>query len=453
MDAPSAPRAPAGERIAPTRAPGGSSPTGVLISVALHVLLLAWILHETATPFPAGENAPAVELELVYETEPTAVAGAADTPREATEDPVRAPAPPDAEIGLEPPGLPAAVDAAMIRAEPPEPSAIPLPDPPPVEIAADPTPAERQAALSEPPAETSEPAPETASAPAEAAASPTAPAPAPRQATRLSPPSPSDAAVAPLRTPRSASRTTPQPRPQSQTSAAKRDRAPLPAAPPARVAARPPPAAAIPQPAAAQPTLSRTRGSERRRMPPDASPPARVAARAAPDAAATPRSAAERSPPPTGADTRRPGRGERATRPEPGPAPAQGGADRPAAPRADPVRATPSRAPERSAPARAVEAESSPGSASGAAYGSLVNAELNRRKRYPAIAQAMGVEGSVGVSFTIGAGGRIVSHAITRSSGHASLDESVRSLMASVAFPPPPGGAFPYATSIRFRLE
>ena len=69
------------------------------------------------------------------------------------------------------------------------------------------------------------------------------------------------------------------------------------------------------------------------------------------------------------------------------------------------------------------------------------------------MAQAMGIEGSVGVSFTIGASGRMVSHAITPPSGHASLDDSVRSLMASVAFPPPPGGVFPYATSIRFRLE
>jgi protein TonB len=90
---------------------------------------------------------------------------------------------------------------------------------------------------------------------------------------------------------------------------------------------------------------------------------------------------------------------------------------------------------------------------SGSAYGSLVNAELNRRKRYPPMARDMGIEGSVGVSFTVGASGRVVSHAITRPSGHASLDESVRSLMASVAFPPPPGGVFPYSTSIRFRLE
>jgi protein TonB len=88
-----------------------------------------------------------------------------------------------------------------------------------------------------------------------------------------------------------------------------------------------------------------------------------------------------------------------------------------------------------------------------ASYAGLVIAELNRRKFFPAAARAAGVTGAVGVAFTIGPSGRVVSQSVTRSSGNASLDGAARAIMSAIHAPPPPGGRFSTATSIRFNLN
>lgn len=94
----------------------------------------------------------------------------------------------------------------------------------------------------------------------------------------------------------------------------------------------------------------------------------------------------------------------------------------------------------------------SAGAVSSAAYGALVAAELNRRKRYPETARAAAAQGVVMVSFVVGSSGRVASHAITRSSGHAALDGAVSQMMAAVQLPPPPGGTFRASAPVRFNL-
>jgi protein TonB len=91
--------------------------------------------------------------------------------------------------------------------------------------------------------------------------------------------------------------------------------------------------------------------------------------------------------------------------------------------------------------------------ASRASYASLLAAELNRHKTYPSSARAAGVTGSVGLAFTVGAAGEVVSHAITRSSGSAALDGAVEAMVAAVRAPPPPGGAFHANTTVNFNIQ
>lgn len=86
------------------------------------------------------------------------------------------------------------------------------------------------------------------------------------------------------------------------------------------------------------------------------------------------------------------------------------------------------------------------GGLSGAAYAGKVRAILQAR------ANALGIEdqeGAVGLSFVIGSSGRMESHAITRTSGSASVDRMIRGMMASSSFPPPPGGRFAGSVTIR----
>jgi protein TonB len=87
------------------------------------------------------------------------------------------------------------------------------------------------------------------------------------------------------------------------------------------------------------------------------------------------------------------------------------------------------------------------------AYASLLAAEVARHKVYPAAARAAQATGSVGVTFTVGASGRVVSHSITRSSGNAALDAAVHAMMAAVHAPPPPGGVFRSSTNVNFSLH
>jgi protein TonB len=111
---------------------------------------------------------------------------------------------------------------------------------------------------------------------------------------------------------------------------------------------------------------------------------------------------------------------------------------------------------ELGAPARRAGVENGSGDApsvSRSAYAALVSAEINRHKLYPAGARAAGAEGSVGMVFTIGASGAIVSHTITRSSGYGELDAAANQMMAASSPPPPPDGAFQGQIAINFRLS
>jgi protein TonB len=125
------------------------------------------------------------------------------------------------------------------------------------------------------------------------------------------------------------------------------------------------------------------------------------------------------------------------------------------APRAEtrptPVRPASAAAPRNAAPA-AASAPAEP-AMSTAAYAGLVAAELNRHKVYPEAARASGASGSVGVAFTIGPSGHPTAIAVTVSSGNAALDSAARQAVASVHVPPPPGGIFRTATTIRFSLR
>ena len=91
----------------------------------------------------------------------------------------------------------------------------------------------------------------------------------------------------------------------------------------------------------------------------------------------------------------------------------------------------------------APEAGASPQDA--AAYGATIYGEIARHK--PA---GGGASGSVGVLFSVGASGRIVSHSIFKSSGDSALDARVSAMMQAVSAPPPPGGRFTGRITIRF---
>ena len=90
---------------------------------------------------------------------------------------------------------------------------------------------------------------------------------------------------------------------------------------------------------------------------------------------------------------------------------------------------------------------------SNSAYAARVSAEINRHKFYPAGAKGSEGAGSVGVAFSIGPSGAIVSHSVVRSSGNGALDSAALQMLASSHPPPPPGGSFRGATTIHFNFE
>lgn len=90
---------------------------------------------------------------------------------------------------------------------------------------------------------------------------------------------------------------------------------------------------------------------------------------------------------------------------------------------------------------------------SSAAYALLLSAELRRHTFYPAAARAVGATGSVGVAFTVGPSGRVISQSVTRSSGNAALDSAAHAIMSAVHTPPPPGGRFSTSTNLRFNFH
>ncbi len=87
------------------------------------------------------------------------------------------------------------------------------------------------------------------------------------------------------------------------------------------------------------------------------------------------------------------------------------------------------------------------------AYAGLLAAELRRHTFYPAAARAAGVTGSVGVTFTVGPSGRVISQAVTRSSGNAALDSAAHAILGAVHTPPPPGGRFSASQNLHFGLH
>jgi periplasmic protein TonB len=93
------------------------------------------------------------------------------------------------------------------------------------------------------------------------------------------------------------------------------------------------------------------------------------------------------------------------------------------------------------------------GGMSSAAYAVLLSAELRRHTFYPAAARAVGATGSVGVAFTVGPSGRVISQSVTRSSGNAALDSAAHAIMSAIHTPPPPGGRFSTSTNLRFNFH
>jgi TonB family protein len=53
-------------------------------------------------------------------------------------------------------------------------------------------------------------------------------------------------------------------------------------------------------------------------------------------------------------------------------------------------------------------------------------------------------------TFTIGINGQVSAVAITRSSGHSSLDSAVRQLLSLLTLPPPPSG--PIVAPVEFKF-
>jgi protein TonB len=99
------------------------------------------------------------------------------------------------------------------------------------------------------------------------------------------------------------------------------------------------------------------------------------------------------------------------------------------------------------------QAERAQMGATQANYGTLLRAEIMRRRIYPAEAASRGDEGTVTARVTIGPNGTAVSHAVVRGSGIASFDRVIPQIMARLSLPPPPGGHFTATVAIRFALD
>jgi outer membrane biosynthesis protein TonB len=79
------------------------------------------------------------------------------------------------------------------------------------------------------------------------------------------------------------------------------------------------------------------------------------------------------------------------------------------------------------------------------AYVKLLAAELKRHTPTSAESQT----GQIHVAFTVGAGGRVVSHKV-QSSSNPALEPVVGQILASVHTPPPPGGSFSAVQEFNF---
>jgi len=90
------------------------------------------------------------------------------------------------------------------------------------------------------------------------------------------------------------------------------------------------------------------------------------------------------------------------------------------------------------------EAKRTPPALSKSAYVRLLSAELRRR-----VPQSTPYKGSVDVSFTIGASGRVTQHEI-KAASDPELKPLVAEILASVHTPPPPGGSFKASQQFSF---
>ncbi len=91
-----------------------------------------------------------------------------------------------------------------------------------------------------------------------------------------------------------------------------------------------------------------------------------------------------------------------------------------------------------------------------AGWRGALNAWLAAHKHYPEAARMRGIEGVVGVAFTAERDGRVLDVTITRSSGSAALDNSVRDMLAGQRVPAFPASMPQQASlslAIRYTLE
>ena len=91
-------------------------------------------------------------------------------------------------------------------------------------------------------------------------------------------------------------------------------------------------------------------------------------------------------------------------------------------------------------------------------YVQRIAAILAREKRYPRRARIRRQEGTGHLRFTLGSSGRVVSHSIARSTGHATLDDEIAALLRRAAplppIPPELGrGPLEIIVPIRFQLR
>ncbi|GEO86914.1 MULTISPECIES: energy transducer TonB [Alphaproteobacteria] len=90
-----------------------------------------------------------------------------------------------------------------------------------------------------------------------------------------------------------------------------------------------------------------------------------------------------------------------------------------------------------------------------AKWQSRLMSHLERRKRYPSEARREREEGTVYVRFRIDDGGNVLSVSLSRSSGHASLDQAVLDMVrhASPVPAPPPGVSKTITAPVRFNMR
>ena len=96
--------------------------------------------------------------------------------------------------------------------------------------------------------------------------------------------------------------------------------------------------------------------------------------------------------------------------------------------------------------------------ADAASWHGLVRAQIERHKSYPDEARAHGDKGVVQLAFTIDRAGRVLSSAITRSSGSAALDQkALATARRAQPFPPPPadvpGTRFAFTVPLKFNIR